>query len=91
MNIKTREDLKWESSKESYGTTIEEIKAEFQCQNLSSLRSNPIKYKKIKIGTVYTYQCKVEACDFYARVSIDLAPESVPVVETASNHLNFPI
>ena len=58
MNIKTREDLKWESSKEKYGTTIEEIKAEFQCQNLGSLRSNPINIKKIKISTVYTYQCK---------------------------------
>jgi len=89
MNPKARQDLKWEKANENYGLALEEIKAEFQSQSLVSLRSNPIKYQNVRIGTIHMFKCNVEACDFYARVRLDLAPNSKPEVETASKLSNF--
>ena len=79
-----REALLWEETKENYGSTIHEIKAEFQARGLLSVRSNPVYYCKVKIGSKHTYCCSKESCDFFARIVEDYSPNSIPKVETAS-------
>ena len=81
---KQKQILEWEESKEKYDETLEDIKAEFQSQGLLSLRSNPIYYSKVIIGSKHTFQCSKDACDFFARIIENFTPNPVPKVKIAS-------
>ena len=90
MNKKQKEAFLWEPATETFESSLKEIQAEFQSQNLGSLRSNPITYQKVKIGTIYTYKCNVEACDFHARICSNSGDSTIPKVEVASNFFPYP-
>jgi len=78
-----RETRSWEETKENYGSTLEEIKAEFQSQGLKSLGSNAIYESKVKIGKKHNFKCSIGACDFLIRVEERVHSISTYLIETS--------
>jgi len=79
-----RETRTWEETKEFYGNSVKEIKAEFQSLGLKSLGSNPIYDSKVKVGKKHNYKCSIEACDFLIRIEEKIFPGSSLIIETSS-------
>ena len=68
-----RETRTWEETKEFYGNSVKEIKAEFQSLGLKFLGSNPIYDSKVKVGKnmatcSYTFPLRISIFFFNYRV-----------------------
>jgi len=57
-----------EANKAEYGSSLEEIIAEFKALKLISKGSSPIEEYKVKIGSKLKYICSEVGCDFAIRI-----------------------